>query len=462
MKLLFDTKSKRQLAVLLKFLPANITNIYAAIAYTKSDVLINHCIEKKIKLEWWGLFDSKESTSYEYVKKSIQSEYIRFYPFAELFHPKVIYFENYGLYIGSANMTNNALYNNVEAGIFLEENELLPKEKEEIVAFFNYLRNSSIPATMDDIEKINEFLDSTLIEREGIEKYEDRVEENFEDCLGHLFLLKPGVRDFEQNKEDDKISKRKLHFLQEWRETQNYLNQVKKIMIESCKQPSWININANPTIITDQLLHAYYYSYILAGSDEGKSIQKVQESYKLNKHNPVEAILKAIKWWESQAIAPSGEDVHINEWGVTNEQIFKKLKDADLTYDDFYLIIKQNHAGRNHARQIKNEFFHLPSDYKTDYEERIKIFSTWLYKQKSKKGLSINEVLRFLLFAGEPSLEDRIFMVLHDEKYRIERLGRSIVGEIVGWGRPDITHLRNNRVNKALKCLGYDVKLFSE
>ncbi len=460
MKLLFDLKTKRQLAVLLKYLPKNIAKIYAAIAYTKSDLLINSCIENKIKLEWWGLFDSKESTSYEIVKKAISSEHIRFYPFAELFHPKVIYFENYGIYIGSANMTNSALYNNIEAGVFFEESELSFSEKEQIISFFD-TQKSSIPATLDDIDKINAYLELTALDRENIEKYENNLDECFEDELSHLFLLTPGVRDFDQNKSEKK-DKRKIFFLQEWRETQNYLNQVKNIILENCKQPLWINEKANPTIITDQLLHAFYYSFVLKGSEEGKSIEKVQESYKLNKSDPHQAVLIAIRWWETLSEAPSEEDKHINEWGVTNEEILKKIENEDLNYQDFFTIINQNHAGRNHARQIKNEFFNLPPDFKTDFEERVNFFAKWLFNQRSKLNLTVNEVIRFLLFDDQLSLEDRIYLVLYDEKYRIERLGKSIVGELVGWGRPDITHLRNNRVNKALRCLGYDVKLFSE
>ena len=250
--------------------------------------------------------------------------------------------------------------------------------------------------------------------------------------------------------------------MQEWRETQNFLHHVKNIMLEKCVQPKWIHKDANPTIITDQLLHAYYYSNVLKNIDEGKSIEKVQESYEANKKSPENAIIGAIKWWEALDQAPSDEDIHINEWGISNEKVFQKLKTNDLSLEEFTIVMKQNHAARNHARQIKNEYFNLPLDYKTTYEERVQIFSKWLFNQKSKTGKTIHDVLRFILFHDEMLLEERIFLALNDEEYKIERLGKSIIGEIVGWGRPDITHLRNNRVNKALRCLGYDIRLFSE
>ena len=460
MKLLYDYKTKRSLAVLIKTLPKNVNKIYAAIAFSQSNLLIDKCISETIQLEWWGLFNSGLSTSLDLIKKAINSDYIKFYPFAELFHPKVIYFENYGLYIGSANMTNNALYYNVEAGIFINESDLDIDKKKETNEFFDFLRNSSIPVTIDDLENIENFIIATSIENEKIEKLNSNIEDNFEEFFGHLFLLKPGATDFGKES-NSKKNKRKLHFLQEWRETQNYLHLVNNIMNEKCHQPKWVNNEAHPTIITDQLLHAYYYTYILNGSEEGKSIEKVNESYERNKANPSKAIIEAIEWWETLEEAPTSENIHINEWGPSNKSILSKLVDSDLSFDDFLLVMKQNHAARNHARQINNKFFNLPPDFKTDIEQRIKIFSEWLYSQKTSHDLTIHDVMRYILFDESIQLEERIYEAIYSEKYHLEHFGKSIIGELIGWGRPDITHLRNNRVNKALRCLGYDVRLFS-
>ena len=122
----------------------------------------------------------------------------------------------------------------------------------------------------------------------------------------------------------------------------------------------------------------------------------------------------------------------------------------------------QNHAARNHARQIRNSQFNLPEDYKTTIEERIELYVQWLMKQKTKDNLMINDVLRYLLFHDNQRIEERVYESVYNPRYHLEHLGRSIVGELIGWGRPDVTFLRNNRVNKALKCLGFDVRLFSE
>ena len=358
-------------------------------------------------------------------------------------------------------MTDSALYKNVEAGVFLYESDLNDEKKKGTLEYFDYLRKTSIPATKDDLENIEKFINSTKAENEKIDKMNSIIKERFKECFSHLFILKPGATDFGKNSKNNK-NKKKILFLQEWRETQNYLDLVNKKMTEKCRQPRWVSKNAHPTIITDQLLHAFYYTYILKGDDEGTNIEKVNESYEKNKLNPARAVTEAIEWWESLIEAPTSENVHINEWGPSNRAVLSKLKTQDLSYEDFLLVMRQNHAARNHARQIKNEFFNLPSDFRTDIEKRIEIFSKWLYHQKTITGLNINEVLRFILFQDEIPLEERIYSALYDEKYRIEHFGKSIIGELVGWGRPDITHLRNNRVNKALKCLGYNVQLFSE
>ena len=40
---------------------------------------------------------------------------------ASYYHPKVIWWREYGVYIGSANLSNSAWFENIEAGIFLTE-----------------------------------------------------------------------------------------------------------------------------------------------------------------------------------------------------------------------------------------------------------------------------------------------------------------------------------------------------
>jgi len=463
MKFYFDYQTTRQFAVLLRNIPAYVERIKAAIAFSYDELLLDTCIKKKIRLEWWGLFNSGISTSIDLIKKSLSSGLITFYPFAEYFHPKVIYFENYGIYIGSANMTNKALYGNVEAGVFINKEEFDSGMEKEIENFFGFLKASSISITSDDVENFDKFAEIIHHERKKIEESNNRIENTFEDMFKHLFLLKPGVRDYE-NTRIDRENKRKKEFLQEWRETQNCLQIIHKRMEEKCRQPKWVSADANTVIISNQLLHAYYYTYVLKGQDERrvKSTEIVSQCYEGHKRDPLRAVDEAISWWETLDSAPNSEDLHINIWAPVNKKLLEKIILQDLSYEELLTVLSHNYAALMYAQQMKNKYLGLPEDFHTNSEDRISIYCKWLYNQQTKQGLSINETIRYLVKDNGVAVEDKIYNMLYDDKYRIAHFGRSIIGEMIGWGRPDIAHLRNDRVNKGLRCLGFDVQLFAD
>ena len=86
MKLLLDYQRTRKFTLLIKRIPDNVKEISASIAFTQDDTLMKNCNNKKIHLDWWGLFNSDVSSKLEIVKDAIKSPYIKFFPFAKLFH----------------------------------------------------------------------------------------------------------------------------------------------------------------------------------------------------------------------------------------------------------------------------------------------------------------------------------------------------------------------------------------
>ncbi len=69
-------------------------------------------------------------------------------------------------------------------------------------------------------------------------------------------------------------------------------------------------------------------------------------------------------------------------------------------------------------------------------------------------------MFQFLLWARNPvDVEDRLWQATNGE-WAIKFLGKSILGEAIGWAQPDRYPPRNNRTNKALRALGHDVALF--
>lgn len=463
---LFEIGNIRKFRFLLQNLPASINKIDAAVAYTtekrlSTDIsLVDICVSKNIKLNWWGLFNADGGSAISEIKKALEHpDLITFYPFSKNFHSKVIYFHGYGIYIGSHNFTYNALMNNVEAGVFVEETALTEKQKTDINDFFDYLKEKSIPAVQDDIEKILEYEDLTQSEKKQQKEIRNRLENYFDAQFSHMFRLKEGVQTSNETADD---TQKKREFLQEWRSTQNIIEYIKLTIKEKCRQPEWINKDAELSIVTDQLLHAYYYSYILHGNDERNTGRIMAEQKEQNKNNTERAVLNAIQWWETLKSAPTNEDTYINKWGYENQKILLNLKTRKLTEEELEIVMLQNHAATTHARQIPNQKLGLPSDNSTTQEERVRIYAKWLYVQKSEGDLDINDVMKYLLFDNNDTIENRVYNCVNNRKYKIEHFGKSIIGELVGWGRPDITHIRNNRVNKVLNCLGFDVELFSD
>lgn len=196
MKLFLDYKTNRKFAILIKNIPEYVKEISASIAFTQDDTLMKLCDKKKTHLNWWGLFNSDISSKIEIVKEAIKSPYIKFFPFAELFHSKLIWFHKYGLYIGSHNLTYNAMYNNVETGVFIQESELTEEHKKEIENYFSFLKLNSIPATIEDAELMEKYIQESKIENEQRNLITHNLDNLFEETFGHLFILKPGVQDF--------------------------------------------------------------------------------------------------------------------------------------------------------------------------------------------------------------------------------------------------------------------------
>ncbi|MDD6486203.1 MAG: phospholipase D-like domain-containing protein [Spirochaetales bacterium] len=468
MDLLLDYKNVRHLRHILKdnVLPPTVTTISAAIAYTQDSLLLDTCIQKKIHLNWWGLFTSDISTKPELVRKALQhSDLITFYPFAEYFHSKVIHFHGYGVYIGSHNMTYNALMENIEAGIFISEKDLSEDQINELNNFFAHLKSKSLPATLADVEKIENYIESIKQVKLQQLKLKEEIDKIFKEQFRHLCLLKKAVeedglkKDTKAERKQEKDNKNKLEFLQEWRETQTKIEYVQNKVKQYVKNPSWIKEDADISIVTDQILHVYYSLCTNDPEYDETNIEAVNRKFAENKNRTDQAILEAIEYWNNLSEPVENEDIYINEWAYSNKKILANLINRKLTDDELFKVFNQNHSAITHARQMDNSYFNLPKDYHGNIHEKCRCYVTWIQKQKSKDGLDINDVLKYLLY-GPDDIENRVYNVLNNEHYMINHFKHSVVGEFCGWGRPDITHLRNNRVNKALKCLGFDVKLF--
>ena len=463
MEFVFDIKHERHILKIIYHIPSETRKIHASIAYSSSSILIDEIIKKKIEMEWFGLFNKDNPTSLDLLEKVLKNrQYIKFYPIRNHFHPKVIYFENYGIYIGSANMSDNAFFNNIEAGVFIPQNELYSDYLSKIIDYFKYLKSISTLFTDDDLKSYRKYLATRklLVDSYHNNQLENQLRQSFSDLFSHIPEPLPGAKNFGKN--ENRESKNSLIFIQEWRSTYNELQHIMNFFKDGNNLPSWIPPSENYGVLADQFLHAYYYSYVLKGKDtnEEKSLELVLRLYEENKYRKDSIIQNALTWWKNLPNASSEEDIYILEWAPSNISLLMKDKLLSLTAEEFTTLLLHNHAARNHARQIRKEILGLPRNEQTTIEVCTKSFAQWLYHQKSHDNFSSLEVIFYVLYSNTEAIEARVYNALYNPKYKVDHLGKSIIGELIGWALPENYPIRNNRVNKALRALGYEVNVY--
>jgi hypothetical protein len=122
------------------------------------------------------------------------------------------------------------------------------------------------------------------------------------------------------------------------------------------------------------------------------------------------------------------------------------------------------HSIKDYARRVRNASVGLPSTGNAyNIPEKVEALSKTIWNFRTEIGLNVKEVLSFIFYGGDMNkLPDRLWLAIDDPKYKIEGLGISALGEMVGWALPDHYPPRNGRTSKALKALGHDVTIHVE
>lgn len=72
---------------------------------------------------------------------------------------------------------------------------------------------------------------------------------------------------------------------------------------------------------------------------------------------------------------------------------------------------------------------------------------------------TVQDVLEYVIWGdkagSKQSVGERIWSAGHDAEWKLPHLGLHILGELVGYARPDEYPPRNNRVSKTLYALGF-------
>lgn len=438
------------------------SRVSAAVAYaTRTEPFFEHCQKHDIFLEYYGLLNEGAAVSVPVLEHMLKAGPLSVRPrlVKGHFHSKLIWWHGYGAYIGSANLTHNAWFTNIECGVFFDEDEILGTQIEtDLTAQFDQLFKVSFPVTSELVKA----LDKLRAAEAKVNQAQAALKDQFDLATG-VFKSNPGLKVHVSKTQSTAY----VQFTSEWGETLELLRGLRKEFQKLDVRPSWVSPTANATTHFDQFLHAYYYAKVRAertDDETAKSIGLVEKAFERHQHDKSSALEEAAEWWASLPVAPYGEDQFIATIAPRVRASLAQHRLKAWGLQDFQDTFYDVHAFKTHARQIRNSKLGLKNDHKEDVRTRSDRVAKWLWEhQRDPSQHNVRELLEFLIWGSAPSdMVERLWIVTRDEPWRYDHFGPSALGEAIGWARPDDYPPRNNRTNKALRSLGHDVRLFSE
>lgn len=165
MKIIANGINGNYLEDCLNNVPKEVEQMKIAVAFADDYVgekIIDFCTNRKICLTFYGRLTYSYFHSHpipvKILKKFLQPENFHTCKLVEeFFHSKVLWFQGYGAYIGSANLNNRSWEKNIECGVWFENEELnkfnLIKELDN---FFFKIDQESNFLTEELLQKISE------------------------------------------------------------------------------------------------------------------------------------------------------------------------------------------------------------------------------------------------------------------------------------------------------------------
>lgn len=339
-------------------------SVDAAIAYIHDDsTLIRKCFEHKKPLHLRGRYDSSKPVGIAILEKFLRcvSQEYRLTLVPDIFHPKVIWWRGYGAYIGSANLTNAAWFGNIEAGMFLDEEEIDEQEiRDDLNQFFDFVDQNAHPLSNDIVAQLRELKPSEAW---------SRADRDFQNRFRDERLIPP-LKSLDLVNRPKATDRREAAFLTEWNATLKILGDIGEY------RPSWV---------------------------------------------PEEALLDAFEWWSKLKAAPGQEDRMITQWAVELRDFLRPDRINTLNKAEFIEVCRPVHAFRNHSQRIRYSAMGLPQKLpQMKEEERIDVVAAWLHGQRSLEGKSPLRLIDWVLYSGaENQTPKRLFAADRDMRKKV-------------------------------------------
>lgn len=284
-----------------------------------------------------------------------------------------------------------------------------------------------------------------------LERNKQRIKEDRERASKRKIPVWEGVNFIDDRKAEDK---RKDNFRKEWDST---LSTIKNIASQiNDFKPVWIEHDTPVFWQVDQFLHAYYYNQVR----QDNNTYPYEEYYQTNCKDPQSALMAMLSWWKNLPEPPSDEDYNLQVNAPLIRRCLQRDNIPSLKKDDVLGILRATHATMDHLIKMSTESLGRPNQKSLTREQRLPLFTDWIISQRNNKGQTILELLGFVLYGGKSeNMWERIYLAGKHEDYKFAHYGINSIAEVVGWAKPEHTPPRNGRTNKALRALGYPVKI---
>lgn len=420
--------------------------VKAAIAYGSDEkTLIQNCLDLGARLDIWMRYDHTVPVAPALLRHLLRCEqrnvFCKLVP--DVLHAKVIWWRGYGAYIGSANLTDRAWMTNIEFGVFLSEAELeAGRAIGELEIFFGAL---------DACEEVIEITDDLIREQEAIQRLRLKLEGSVDSQAKALRSRGVwGGPAFVGGRRAAAVRPKEA-FIKEWRNGASILLHLAERAPSF--RPRWLHEDVPPAWQADQFLHAFYYNHVVDGP-----AHPFEDFYKRNYRDPNSAVNAAFRWWSDLESPPSEEDINCHERAPTIRRLLAPSTVSSLSEADLYELLQANHSSRDHIRRMTLEELRLDATA-GDSVDRIRAFAHLLYRQRNSARQSFPELLRHVLDGGAPEeMPSRLFDAA--DELGFAHVGKNQLAEMAGWGRPEQYSPRNGRTSKALRALGFNVKVY--
>lgn len=422
--------------------------VRAAIAYgSDGSTLVENCLQHGRRLDIWMRYDHTVPVDPRLLRLLLKNTgrniFCSLIP--DVLHAKIIWWKNYGIYVGSANLTDRAWVSNIEFGVFIPEQDLEANgEISEIEGFFESLISC---------DAAQQLTDEIIQEQESILRFREKDQQTFErESERQRSIKKWEGPAFVSS--DKALDIRKESFIKEWR---NGLSVLRIIADKAPSyRPQWLNQDVPAAWQADQFLHAFYYNKVVDGVSH-----PFEDHYQKNRKDPAASMLAALKWWSALDAPPSSEDVNCHVRAPVIRGHLAKSKIRSLSLLEFSEVLHANHSTVDHVRRMRPEDLGLRGAQDITEAQRVRAFASMLLGQRNEKSESVLDLLAFVLDGGSPNeMPVRLFEAVHSQIRRFPHFGNNQIAELSGWARPELYPPRNGRTSKALRSLGYDVRVY--